>query len=154
MILAFGFFVTSHYTTPGSRSMLGAGSSSGLNSSRSSWTPGCGRMGQTNRCFIVCSSPHSHDVCPFSLYPHFCIRALHRPVPVRSRFRLDQVGHASIEPGCSDSFGLNESLCGVVWTWLYQRVSLRLRALSPRGSTEWMKLCLDMISFWSVSVMK
>ena len=48
-------------------------------------------MGQTNRSFIVCSPPHSHAVCPSSLYPHFCIRALHRPVPVRRRFRLDHV---------------------------------------------------------------
>ena len=41
-------------------------------------------------------------------------RALHRPVPVRRRFRLDQVGHASLEPGGSDSLRLKESLCGVV----------------------------------------
>ena len=62
------------------------------------------------RCFIVCSSPHSHIVCPTSLNPHVCIRDLHRPVLVRRRFRLDQVGHASLEPGGSDSLGLNESL--------------------------------------------
>ena len=105
-----------------SRPMLGAGSSSGLNSSRSSWVHGCGRMGQTSRCFMVCSFPHSHVVCPSSLDPHFCIRDLHRPVPVRRRFRLDQVGHVSLEPGCSDSLGLKESLCGVVWRWLDQRV--------------------------------
>ena len=69
----------------------------GLNSSRSSWLHGCGRMGQTSRCFMVCSSPHSHVVCSSSLNPHFCIMDLHRPVPVRRRFRLDQVGHASLE---------------------------------------------------------
>ena len=86
-------------------------------------------IGQTSRCFMVCSSPHSHVVCPSSLNPHFCIRDLHRPVPVRRRFRLDQVGHVSLEPGGSDSLGLNESLCGVVWRWLDQRVSLRVRAL-------------------------
>ena len=40
---------------------------------------GCGRIGQTSRCFIVCSSPHSHVVSPSSLDPHFCIRDLHRP---------------------------------------------------------------------------
>ena len=107
------------------------------------WVHGCGRMGQTSRCFIVCSSPHSHVVCSSSLNPHFCIRDLHRPVPVRRRLRLDQVGHASLEPGGSDSLGLNESLCGVVWRWLDQRVSLRVRALPSRGSTEWRKLCFD-----------
>ena len=65
---------------------------------------------------MVCSSPHSHVVCPSSLNPHFCITDLHRPVPVRRRFRLDQVGHISLEPGGSDSLGLNVSLCGgVVW---------------------------------------
>ena len=53
-------------------------------------------------------------------------RDLHRPVPVRRRFRLDQVGHASLERGGNDSLGLNESLCGVVWRWLDQRVSLRV----------------------------
>ena len=66
----------------------------GLNSSRSSWVQCCGRLGHTSRCFIVCSSPHSHVVCPSSLNPHFCISALPRPVPVCRRFRLDQVGHA------------------------------------------------------------
>ena len=37
-------------------------------------------------------------------------RALHRPVPVRRRFRLDQVGHDSLEPEGSDSLRLKESL--------------------------------------------
>ena len=41
----------------------------------------------------VSSYPHSHAACPSSLFPHFCIRALHRPV--RRRFTLD---HASLEP--------------------------------------------------------
>ena len=104
-------------------------------------------MGQTSRCFIVCSSPHSHIVCPSSLNPHFCIRDLHLPLPVRRRFRLDQEGHASLEHGGSDSLGLNESLCGVVWRWLDQRFSLRVRALPSRGSTEWRKLCLDFSLF-------
>ena len=44
---------------------------------------------RTSRCFIVYSSPHSHTARPSSLYPHFCIRALHHPVPVQRRFRLD-----------------------------------------------------------------
>ena len=70
---------------------------------------------QTSRCFIVCSSPHLHVACSSPLNPNFCIRDLHRPVPVRGRFRLDQVGHVSLEPGGSYSLGLNESLCGVVW---------------------------------------
>ena len=88
-------------------------------------------MGQASRCFIVgvCSSPDAHAVCPSSLNPDLCIRALHRPVPVRSRFRLDQVGHTSLErfePGGSVSLGLKESLCGVVWRWLDQRVTLRV----------------------------
>ena len=61
-------------------------------------------------CFVVCSFRHSHVVCPSSLNPHFCIRDLHRPVPVRRRSRLDQVGHVSLEPGGSDTLGLNESL--------------------------------------------
>ena len=52
------------------------------------------------------------------------------------------MGHASLEPGGSDSLGLSESLCGVVWRWLDQRVSLRVQALPSRGSTEWRKLCL------------
>ena len=96
---------------------------------------------------MVCSSRHSHVVCPSSLNPHFCIRDLHRPVPVRRRFWLDQVGHVSLEPGGSDSLGLNESLCDVVWRWMDQIVSLRVRALPSRGSTEWRKLCLDFSLF-------
>ena len=43
--------------------------------------------------------------CPSSLNPHFCVRTLHRPVPIRGWFRLDQVCHASLEPGGSDSLG-------------------------------------------------
>ena len=90
-----------------SRPMLGAGSCSRVElSSRSSRVHGCGRMGQTNRCFIVCSSPHSYAVCPSSLYPHFCVMALHHPVPFRRRLRLDQVGPASFRRGGSDSSGL------------------------------------------------
>ena len=139
------YFFSSHYTTPAQR--WAHDLARGLHSSRSSLVHGCGRMGQTNRCFIVCTSPHSHVVCPSLLNPHFCIRDLHRPVPVRMRYRLDQVGHFSLEPGGSDSLGLNESLCGVVWRWLDQRVSLRVRALSSRGSTEWRKLCLGVSLF-------
>ena len=79
--------------------------------------------------------------------PFLHLGDLHRPVPVRRRFRLDQVSHVSLEPGSSDSLGLNESLCGVVWRWLDQRFSLRVRALPSRGSTEWRKLCLDFSLF-------
>ena len=139
------FFFSSHYTTPAQ--CWAQDLARGLNSSRSSWVQGCGRMGQTSRCFMVCSSPHSHIVCPSSLDPHFCIRDLYLPVPVRWRFRLDQVGHASLKHGGSDSLGLNESLCGVVWRWLDQRFSLRVRALPSRGSTEWRKLCRDFSLF-------
>ena len=91
------FFFSRHYTTPAQS--LAQDLDRALISSRSSWVQGCGRMGQTSRCFIVCSSQHSHVVCPSSLNPQFCKRDLHRPVPVRRRFRLDQVGHASLEPG-------------------------------------------------------
>ena len=54
------------------------------------------------------------------------------------------------EPGGSDSLGLNESWCDVVWRWLDQRVSLRVRALPSRGSTESRKLrcVLILVSFW------
>ena len=129
-----------HYFSP----MLGY--SSGLNSSRSSLIQGCGRMGQNSRYFISSGNvptPHSHAVCPSSLYPHYCISALHRPVTVRRRFRLDHVGHDSLQHGVSDSSKLKEILCGVVWGWLDQRVSLRVRAVPSRGSTEWRRLCLD-----------
>ena len=143
--IACVFFFSSHYTTPAQ--CWAQDLARGLNSSRCSWVHGCGMMGQTSRCFMVCSSPHSHVVCPSSLNPHFCIRDLHRPVPVRRRYRLDQVGHVSLEPGGSDSLGLNESLCDVVWRWLDQRGSLRVWALPSRGSTEWRKLCLDFSLF-------
>ena len=125
------FFFSSHYTSLAQ--YWAQDLARGLNSSRSSWVHGCGRMEQTSRCFVFCSSPHSHVVCPSSFNPHFCIRDLHRPLPVRRRFRLDQVGHVSLEPGDSDSLGLNESLCSVVWRWLDQRVSLRVWALPSRG---------------------
>ena len=104
-----------------SRPMLGAGSSSGVELFQVFMGT---RLWQTSRCFMVCSFPHSHVVCPSSLNPHFCIRDLHRPVPVRRRFRFDQVGHVSLEPGGIDSLGVNDRLCGVVWRWLDQRVSL------------------------------
>ena len=64
-----------HYSRP----MLGAGCSLGVEPFQvfmgtGLW--GCGTVGQTSRCFIVCSSPHSHVVCPSLLNPHFCIRAI------------------------------------------------------------------------------
>ena len=86
--------------------------------------------------------PHSHAACPSSLYPHFSIRALHRPV--RRRFRLE---HATLESRGSVSLRLEESLCVVVWRWLDQRVRLRVRTLPSRGLTEWRKLCLDLSVF-------
>ena len=33
------------------------------------------------------------------------------------------MGHASLEPGGSDSLGLKESLCVVAWRWLDQSSS-------------------------------
>ena len=57
------------------------------------------------------------------------------------------MGHVSLEPGGSDSLGLNESLCGVVWRWLDQRFSLRVQALPSVGSTDYRKLCLDFSLF-------
>ena len=70
-----------------SRPMLGVGSSSGVELFQV--FTGCGRMEQSSRRFNVCSTLHSHFVCPSSLNSYFCIRALHRPIPVRRRFRLD-----------------------------------------------------------------
>ena len=58
--------------------------------------------------------PHSRTLSVhISLNPHFCMRDFDRPVPVRRLFGLDEVGHASLEPGGNDSLGHNESLCGV-----------------------------------------
>ena len=47
----------------------------------------------------------------------------------------------------SVSLRLEESFCVVVWGWLDQRASLRVRALPARASTEWRKLCLDLSVF-------
>ena len=126
-----------------SRPMLGAGSSSGVELFQVFMGTHLWQDGADQQVFHGLFTPHSHVVCPSSLNPHFFIRNLHRPVPVRRRFRLDQVDHVSLEPGGSDSLGLNESLCGVVWRWLDQRVSRRVRALPSRGSTEWSKLCKE-----------
>ena len=119
--------LSSHYTTPTNCWVQDLARL--LNSSRSSWVQGCGRMGQTSRCFIVCSFPHSPVVCSSSLYPHFCTRDLH----LQRRFRFDQVGHVSLEPGGSDSLGLDESLYGVAWRWLARMISLRVRVLLVLG---------------------
>ena len=127
--------------------MLGAGSSSGVELFQVFMGTRLWQDGADQQVFHFCSSPHSHVVRPSSLNPHFWIMDLHLPVPVRRRFRLDQVGQASLEPGGSDSLGLNESLCGVVWRCLDHRFSLRVRALPSRGSTEWRKLCLDFSLF-------
>ena len=123
--------------------MLGAGSSSGVElfqvfMGTRLWQDGADQ--QVFHCLFIPTFAR----CP-SILLVFWIRDLH--LPVRRRFRLDQVGQASLEPGGSDSLGLNESLCGVVWRWLDQRFSLRVRALPSRGSTEWRKLCLDFSLF-------
>ena len=91
-------------------------------------------MGQTSRCFIVCSIIPTFTSCLSILGAYqFLRKALPHPVPVRRRFRLDQVGHASLEPGGSDSLGLKESLR----TWCCREmtgpmVSLRVWTL-PSG---------------------
>ena len=50
---AYTNFFSSHYMTPSQ--CWAHDLARRLNSSRSSWVHGCGRMGQTSRCFIVCS---------------------------------------------------------------------------------------------------
>ena len=81
-IFFFFLFFSSHYTTPAQ--CWAQDLARGLNSSRSSWVQGCGRMGQTSRCFIVCLRCLS-----ILVVSHFCIYMdLHRPFPVRRRFRL------------------------------------------------------------------
>ena len=117
-----------------SRPMLGAGSSPGVEllqvfMGKRLWQDGADQqvfhglfITTFARCLsILIESPFLHK--GFASYT----------VPVRRRFRLDQVGHVSLEPGGSDSLGLNESLCDVVWRWLDHRVSLRVRALPSRG---------------------
>ena len=128
--------------------MLGAGSSSGVELFQVFMGTGLWQDGADQQVFhglFIPTFARCLSILVESPFMH--IRDLHLPVPVRRRFRLDQVGHASLEPGGSDSLGLNESLCGVVWRWLDQRFSLRVRALPSRGSTEWRKLCLDFSLF-------
>ena len=50
-----------------------------------------------------------------SLYLNLSVGALHRPVPVRRRFRIDQVDQASLEPGGSATLGAEGEL---VWCCL------------------------------------
>ena len=145
-----GFFFSSHYTTPVQCCTQDLARS--FKTSRSSGVHGSGKSGQTSRCSIVCSSPQLQAVCPFSLYPHFCMRTLHRPVDVLRRFRQDQKGQASLEPDGRDSLGLRWELCGAVWRWLDHRAILWLWGLSFRGSTECMKLCLDGKPWLSMSL--
>ena len=67
---------------------------------------------------------HTFTVCLSILVEYsFCIMALHRPAPVQRRCRLDQVGHVSLKHGGRDSLGQKDSLCGVVWRWLDEKVS-------------------------------
>ena len=54
--------------------------------------------GEDQQVFHCLFIPHLYVFCSSSLNTHFYIRDLHTPVPVRRRFRLDQVGHASLEP--------------------------------------------------------
>ena len=48
------------------------------------------------------SRKRTGEMYSVNMVTHSCIRDLHRPVPVRGRFRFDQVGHVSLEPGGSD----------------------------------------------------
>ena len=127
--------------------MLGAGSSSGVELFQVFMGTGLWQDGADQKVFHGLFIPTFAHCLSILVESPFLHKDLHLPVPVRRRFRLDQVGHASLEPGGSDSLGLNESLCGVVWRWLDQRFSLRVRALPSRGSTEWRKLCLHFTLF-------
>ena len=86
----------------------------GLNSSRSSWVHGFGRLVQTSRCFIVCSPPHSHVVCNQTHLYYYTSRlqmSIHKICPflaVRAKFDSDHRQNASLS---SHSYSHESVIC-------------------------------------------
>ena len=133
-----------------SRLMLGAGSSSGVELFQVFM---CTRLWQDRvdqqvfHCLFIPTFARCLSILVESQFLH---KGFASSSTVWKRLRLDHVGHASLEPAGSYSLWLKESIifmCGVVWRGLDQRVSLRVRALPSRGSTEWRKMCLDYSPF-------
>ena len=127
------------FSTPAT--VLGAGASSGLNSSRSPCLQGCGRMGQTSRCclFIPTFARCLSTLVESPFLQTLCI------VQSMSGGDLGFTRWSIMPPSNLEVailWILLESLCGAVWRWLDQSGSLPMCSLPSRGSIEWRKLFL------------
>ena len=79
-----------------------------------------------------------------SLYFHFTMFDLHRPIPVLSRFTHFQCNHGASDPGPRSSDGMYLSLCGS-----YRRWWVHAGGLLTSGLTECTKQFLDFMSLFT-----
>ena len=96
--------------------MFGAGSSSGVElfqvfMGRGLWQDGADQ--QMFHCLFIPTFARCLSILVESPCLH---KGFASSSPFRWRFRLAQVGHATLEPGGSDYLGLNESLYSVIWS--------------------------------------
>ena len=84
-----------------------------------------------------------------SLYFHFSMFGLQRPIPVFSLFRLFQCNHGTpdSEPRSSDS--MDFSFCGTDRMWWVHVLSRSAGGFVSSGVTECTKLFLDLMQLFS-----
>ena len=94
-----------------------------------------GSIGHFGRWSIVCvCSPQSHMVSA-SLYFHFSMFDLQRPIPVISLFRHFQCNHGASDPDPKSSDGMDLSLCGTDRRWWAHALSRSAGVFVPSGVT-------------------
>ena len=102
-----------------------------------------GSIGHFSRWSIVCvCSPQSHIVSA-SLYFHFSIFDLQRPIPFLSLFRYFQCNHGSSDNGPRSSDGMDFSFCGTDRMWWVHAFSRSAGGFVSSGVTECTKLFPD-----------
>ena len=78
-----------------------------------------------------------------SLYFHFSMFDLQRPIPVSSLFRDFQCNHGDSDPGYRSSDGMDLSFCGTDRKWWVHVLSRPAGGFVSSGVTGCTKLCLD-----------
>ena len=114
-----------------------------LYSIKSSVVHSWGSIVHFSKWSMVCvCSPQLHMVSA-SLYFHFSMFGLQRPIPVLSLFKHFQCNHGASDPVLKSSDGMDLSLCGRDRMWWVHALCRSAGGIISSGVTECTKLFLD-----------